>query len=139
MAKLLGIGLIYLPLPTPDVRRSSPPCPAPSPPCAADDARVDELLANASADYPLVRNMWPVPSQLISMSFFDVAIQTFFYVAVQTHTTVIRRRRQATVAPSPPSHCWPSPPSTTDDIGTDELLRQRTCLIILAKPNPRLS
>ena len=85
----------------PDVRRSRRGCPAPSQPCTADDDRAEELLAKAGADYPLVRNMWPVPSQLISVSFFDVAVQTDTAVRRRRRKPLLRRRRPASFGHRP--------------------------------------
>ena len=81
----------------PDVRRSRRACPAPSQPCGADDDRAEELLAKAGADYPLVRNMWPVPSQLISMSSFMSHFRCTLQSDVGAAKPLLCPRRPATV------------------------------------------
>ena len=112
ISKLTGIS--------PPGRTSQPPSPAPSPPCVADDARYDALLANAGADYPLVRNTWPVPSQLISMSSFMSPFRCTLQSDVGAAKPLLCPRRPATVGHRRPA--------TGPDIDADELLRQRTCL-----------
>ena len=122
ISKLTGIS--------PPGRTSQPPSPAPSPPCVADDARYDALLANAGADYPLVRNTWPVPSQLISMSSFMSPFRCTLQSDVGAAKPLLCPRRPATVGHRRPA--------TGPDIDADELLRQRTCRhrLALARDHP---